>query len=420
MRIAMVSEHASPLAAITGEDAGGQNVHVAELATGLARIGHEVIVYTRRAQATIPDRVPFGEGVWVEHLRAGPAGPLSKDSLPPHMPEFGRELKKAWQRDRPDVVHAHFWMSGMAAIPVAADLGVPVVQTFHALGSTKRHFQGEADTSPPERDRVERFVARSSALVVATSQEEKEQLLTWGVRPERVTVVPCGVDMDRFTPEGPQAPGGERPRVLSLGRLVPRKGVDTIIRAMPDVPEAELLIAGGPYPHELETDPEISRLRTIADEAGLTDRVRFLGCVDRADVPALIRSVDVAVNVPWYEPFGISTVESMACGIPVIASRVGGHKDTVVHGETGLLVPSHQPGRLAQTLSWLLAEPAVRTLFSTAARERAEELYSWTEVVRATEECYRSVTSVTVPTPRTFHDRPSARAVGTVGRGSEE
>ena len=420
MRVAMVSEHASPLAVITGEDAGGQNVHVAELATGLARIGHEVIVYTRRAQATIPDRVPFGEGVWVEHLRAGPAGPLSKDSLPPHMPEFGRELKKAWQRDRPDVVHAHFWMSGMAAIPVAADLGVPVVQTFHALGSTKRHFQGGADTSPPERDRVERFVARSSALVVATSQEEKGATSHLGC--------PAGEGDGRalwgghgpLHPRGAQAPGGERPRVLSLGRLVPRKGVDTIIRAMPDVPEAELLIAGGPYPHELETDPEISRLRTIADEAGLTDRVRFLGCVDRADVPALIRSVDVAVNVPWYEPFGISTVESMACGIPVIASRVGGHKDTVVHGETGLLVPSHQPGRLAQTLSWLLAEPAVRTLFSTAARERAEELYSWTEVVRATEECYRSVTSVTVPTPRTFHDRPSARAVGTVGRGSEE
>ena len=420
MRIAMVSEHASPLAVITGEDAGGQNVHVAELATGLARIGHEVIVYTRRAQTTVPDRVPFGDGVWVEHLRAGPAGPLSKDRLPPHMPEFGRALKRAWRRDEPDVAHAHFWMSGMAAIPIAADLGIPVLQTFHALGSTKRRFQGEADTSPPERDRVERFVARASAMVIATSEEEKEQLLTWGVRPERVTVVPCGVDTTRFTPNGATAPRGKRPRVLSLGRLVPRKGVDTIIHAMSEVPEAELLVAGGPYPHELAADPEVSRLCAIADRLGLTGRVRFLGCVDRADVPALLRSVDVAVNVPWYEPFGISTVEAMACGIPVIASRVGGHKDTVVHGKTGLLVPSRQPGRLAESLGRLLAEPTVRALFSEASRERADELYSWAEVVRATEECYRSVTPVTVPTPRTFRDRPSARAVGAVGRGGEE
>ena len=420
MRIAMVSEHASPLAVITGEDAGGQNVHVAELATGLARIGHEVIVYTRRAQDTVPDRVPFCDGVWVEHVRAGPAGPLSKDRLPPHMPEFGRALRAAWRRDTPDVVHTHFWMSGMAAVPVAADLGIPVLQTFHALGATKRRFQGEADTSPPERERVERFVARSSAMVIATSEEEREQLLTWGVQPERVTVVPCGVDTARFSPVGDEAPRGKRPRVLSLGRLVPRKGVDTIIRAMPDVPEAELLVAGGPYPHELAEDPEVSRLRAIAERLGLADRVRFLGCVDRADVPALIRSVDVAVNVPWYEPFGISTVEAMACGVPVIASRVGGHKDTVVHGETGLLVPPRRPGSLAETLGRLLAEPAVRALFSEASRERAAELYSWAEVVRATEECYRSVASVTVPEPRTFRDRPATRAVGTVGRGSEE
>lgn len=185
MRIAMVSEHASPLACITGEDAGGQNVHVAELATELARRGHEVVVYTRRADSTTPDRVPFTEGVRVEHLRAGPAAQLGKDHLPPHMPAFGRGLRRAWPWWRPDVVHAHFWMSGMAAIPAAEALDIPVLQTFHALGSVKRRFQGAADTSPPERCEVERGVARKSTTVVATSREERAELLTWAFLPVR-------------------------------------------------------------------------------------------------------------------------------------------------------------------------------------------------------------------------------------------
>lgn len=420
MRIAMVSEHASPLACITGEDAGGQNVHVAELAVALARRGHEVVVYTRRAEVSTPDRVPFVEGVHVEHLRAGPAAPVGKDLLPPHMPEFGRELRRAWSRWRPDVVHAHFWMSGMAAIPATEALDIPLLQTFHALGAVKRRFQGAADTSPPERCDVERAVARASAMVVATSQEERIELLTWGIRPERVAVVPCGVDIERFSPFGPSAPRGEHARVLSLGRLVPRKGVDTVIRAMPMVPEAELIVAGGPHPPDLEADPEVGRLRVVAERLGVDDRVRFLGCVDHADVPPLIRSADVAVNVPWYEPFGISTLESMACGVPVIASRVGGHKDTVLPGETGALLPPRRPGRLAHTLRRLLADPTARELFAEASRERAEELYSWPEVARATEECYRTVTSSTIPRPRDPRGHTVVSAVGTAIAGGED
>lgn len=419
MRIAMVSEHASPLALITGEDSGGQNVHVAELATALARRGHDVVVHTRRTDPTLPDTVGFRDGVRVRHLRAGPAEPIGKDRLLPHMGEFERELTGVLARDRPDVVHAHFWMSGMAATGAGAALGIPVFQTFHALGSVKRRFQGLADTSPPERQRIEPSVALASDTVVATSGEERDELVGWGVRPERVAVVPCGVDTGRFTPDGAGARRGTRPRLLSLGRLVRRKGIDTVVTALAGVPDAELLVVGGPRPEQVSGDPEIARLRTAARRTGVDDRVRFLGCVDRDEVPELIRSSDVSVNVPWYEPFGISTVESMACGVPVVASWVGGHRDTVLHGETGLLVPARSPGRLAGAVRRLLARPDTRRAFSEAAGRRARELYSWSEVARATEQCYRSLTAGAVLPRAPEHDRVTERTAATAVGGDE-
>lgn len=419
MRIAMVSEHASPLALIAGEDAGGQNVHVAELATALARRGHDVVVHTRRTDPTTPDTVRFRDGVRVRHLGAGPAAPLAKDLLLPHMGEFERALTEALAHDRPDAVHAHFWMSGMAATGAGAALGIPVFQTFHALGAVKQRFQGIADTSPPERDRIEPAVARACDMVVATSEEERNELLTWGVESARIAVVPCGADTERFTRSGPSARRNGRPRLLSLGRLVPRKGVDTVIRALATVPDAELFVVGGPRPDEMTDDPEVVRLRTIALRLGVADRVRFLGCVDREEVPALVRSADLSVNVPWYEPFGISTVESMACGVPVIASRVGGHRDTVVHGETGLLVPARSPGRLAEKIRRLLAEPDTRGFYSEASERRARERYSWSEVARATEQCYRSQAPRAVLPRDPEHDRLTEQTAATTAGGEE-
>ena len=417
MRIAMVSEHASPLAAISGEDAGGQNVHVAELAVALAARGHEVVVYTRRTDAELADTVSLGQGVRVEHVRAGPTAPISKDDLPRYMPEFAQRLRAAWRIHRPDVVHAHFWMSGFASLRAANTLGLPVLQTFHALGTVKRRHQGTEDTSPVERIPTERAVARQCDMVVATSTDEGRELGEWGVPPDRVAVVPCGVDTGRFTPEGPHTPRGDRPRLLSLGRLVKRKGVDTVIRALAEVPEAELLIAGGADRERLWTQPEAVRLRMVAERMGVDDRVRFLGCVDRHEVPALLRSVDAAVNVPWYEPFGISTVEAMACGVPVVASHVGGHLDTVVHGRTGLLVPPRSPERLGRAVRWLLSDEATRTSFAEAAAERAREHYSWAEVARRTEECFlRCAAGARIPAQRADHSTP----VGTTAMGGEE
>jgi len=384
MRIAMVSEHASPLAAVGGVDSGGQNVHVESLARAVARAGHDVTVYTRRDSAELPDRVRTADGVLVEHLDAGPAAPVPRDELLPFVGQLGSELAARFAADPPDLVHAHFWMSGLAALSATRDLDVPVVQTFHALGVTKRRFQGRHDTSPPVRIRMERALARDVDRIVATCTDEVGELIRLGAARNRITVVPSGVDVDQFSPDGPVAERGDRPRVLCIGRLVPRKGFDTVIRALVGVPEAELIIAGGPAADELAGDPEAARLTRLAERFGVADRVRLVGAVARPDVPALLRSADLVVCTPWYEPFGIVPLEAMACGVPVVASAVGGFLDTVVDGATGTLVPPRRPDRLAAAMRRLLAEPFWREAYGTAGVDRARSRYSWDRIAAAT------------------------------------
>ena len=239
---------------------------------------------------------------------------------------------------RPDVVHAHYWMSGVASLDAAAQLRVPLVQTFHALGATKRRHQGSADTSPQARRWWEPALASSVAAVVATSADELEELRSEGARPRLTTIVPCGVDTTRFTPLTVR-PGPAR-RVVSVGRLVVRKGVDDVIRTLPQLPEAHLVIAGGSTSPE---DEDAGRLRSLAARLEVSDRVELIGPVDHEDVPALLRSADVVACVPWYEPFGMVALEAMACGVPVVASSVGGLRHLVVDQVTGLHVPPRDP-----------------------------------------------------------------------------
>ncbi|MFI0424674.1 glycosyltransferase [Spongiactinospora sp. 9N601] len=382
MRIDLVSEHADPLAAVGGVDAGGQNVHVAALATALAARGHEVTVHTRRTSPDGPQAVPMAPGVTVEHVPAGPAMPLPKDELLPHMPAFARHLAARWAADPPDVAHTHFWMSGLAALAAAREVPVPVVHTYHALGTVKRRWQGDADTSPARRVGIETEIGVRADAIVATCHDEAEELRAMGVPLSRVRVVPCGVDLELFRPDGPMAArDGDRPRVLSIGRLVPRKGVETIIEALCQVPEAELVIAGGDV-----RDAEAVRLAGLAARRGVADRVRLIGSVARADVPALLRSADVLVTVPWYEPFGMVPLEAMACGVPVIASAVGGHLDSVAG--CGLLIPPRRPRALAAALRELLCHPDLRAALEKAGERRAQARYGWPTVAAATETVY--------------------------------
>jgi glycosyltransferase involved in cell wall biosynthesis len=387
MRIAMVSEHASPLAPLGGVDAGGQNVHVAELSARLGRHGHDVVVYTRRTDPGQQERVDSGHGFEVVHVPAGPAADLPKDELYPYMREFGDWLVGEWAVDQPDVVHAHFWMSGVASVRAGRELGLPVVQTFHALGVVKKRYQGDADTSPPERIAAERTIGRLASGVIATCTDELFELVRLGVPRSKVSVVPCGVDVDRFRPGGPAADRGAPNRLLAIGRLVPRKGFDIGIAALRGLPDTELVIAGGMPAGEQAADPEVTRLRDVAWRFGVADRVRLLGQVGQDAMPTLLRSADIVLCTPHYEPFGIVPLEAMACGVPVVASAVGGLTDTVVDGVTGLHVPPRRPRAVQVAARSLLEDRVRRVAMSAAGRDRACSRYTWdrvaTETVRA-------------------------------------
>jgi glycosyltransferase involved in cell wall biosynthesis len=390
-RVAIVSEHASPIAVIGSSDAGGQNVYVAAVANELAARGIEVVVYTRRDDPAGPDRVVLGSGVTVQYVDAGPRAQVPKDALLPFMAGFGRQLARAWDEWRPDVVHAHYWMSGLASVDAAARVGVPVVQTFHALGATKRRNQGTADTSPAERQRWERALASSVAAVVATSEDELEELRAEGAQPRLTTVVACGVDTSRFAPAAARPrPAG---RLVSVGRLVERKGVDDLIRSLPKLPGVRLSIAGGSVG---SGDADAHRLRTLADCLGVSARVDFVGPLAHDDVPQLLRSADVVACVPWYEPFGMTALEAMACGMPVVVSAVGGLRRLVVDQETGLHVPPRDPDRIAAAILKLLDDADLRIrLGANAARHAAS--YTWGRVADVLLQLYAHVVGEKTP-----------------------
>ncbi|HEY4279643.1 MAG TPA: glycosyltransferase [Conexibacter sp.] len=419
MRIAMVSEHASPLAVLGGVDAGGQNVHVAALATELARQGAEVVVHTRRDDPAPPRRVPLAPGVEVDHIDAGPPADVPRDALLPHMEAFAAELGDSWRIERPDVVHAHFWTSGHAALLAARELGIPVVQTFHALGVVRRRHQGAKDTSPPARAEIEQQVLRRADHVIATCSDEVFELLRLGASRARVTVIPCGVDLETFTPDGRRA--RRRPgllRIVSLGRLVERKGVGNVISALARVPDAELVVAGGPPRDGLASDPEARRLMQLAREHGVADRVTLLGRMPRAEAAALLRSADAVVCVPWYEPFGIVPLEAMACGAPVVAAAVGGLIDTVVDGVTGVHVPPRDPERLAEALQALLDDPERRAAYGQAGVERARRRYGWPRIAAATLDVYARVIERSGDSARTGARARASRAAAGSRSGS--
>jgi len=392
VKIALVSEHASPLALLGGDDAGGQNVHVGELAKALGRQGIEVVVHTRRDDPALTRRVPFAPNVVVDHVSAGPPEPLPKDELLPYMGAFAEDLADSWKVERPDGVHSHFWMSGLAALEAARSVDIPVLHTYHALGSEKRTQQGTADTSPDTRIAIEERIAREADALVATTRAEAKVLQTMGADRSRIAVIPCGVDLQRFHPGDPTSRSttrctadrqASRPRVVAASRLVPRKGVADLITALQWVPDAELVVAGGGPAGLVLDDPEGARLQRLAETLGVDGRVGFLGAVRREDMPDLLRSADVVACCPWYEPFGLVAVEAMACGVPVLATEVGGLAESVVDGLTGVHVQPRNPRSIAEGLCGLLSDDHQRPAMGRAAAERALG-YGWDDVARRT------------------------------------
>ncbi|MES2991888.1 MAG: glycosyltransferase family 1 protein [Pseudomonadota bacterium] len=399
-RIALISEHASPLAALGGTDAGGQNVYVAHVARCLARAGHHVDVLTRRDAAHLPAAVDICPGMRVLHIDAGPATHVPKEALLDHMPAFAESALQLLQHSvRYDVVHANFFMSGLVGLKLRERLRVPLVVTFHALGLVRREHQGSQDTFPEARIGIERQIVRTAERIVAECPQDHADLVRlYGATPGRVATVPCGVDLAEFSP-------GSRTRarraldladdefvVLQLGRLVPRKGIDNVIRAVacmrPGLRVRLLVVGGDSAEPDEQATPEIGRLRALAQRCGIAHRVTFTGHRQGAALRDCYVAADVFVSTPWYEPFGITPLEAMACARPVIGSAVGGIKFSVVDEVTGFLVPPRDPEALARRLGVLHDNPALAQALGRAGARRVRERFTWNHVSQSLLEVY--------------------------------
>ncbi|MFD2569845.1 glycosyltransferase family 4 protein [Spirosoma soli] len=407
-RLALISEHASPLALVGGVDAGGQNIAVAELAYHLAKLGYGVDVFTRWDDANLPETVEWKPGVRVVHVQAGPTTFVPKEELLCYMDEFTENAIRFIDRqtDPYKLIHAHFFMSGLVAANIKRSLGIPFVVTFHALGEVRKQIQGSCDQFPPERFTIEqRVICEADALVALCHQDREDLVNLYEADRAKIFTIANGFNPDEFYPiDKPLARivlglDPAEPVILQLGRMVPRKGVDNVVRALGHLRRAygmvaRLLIVGGesdlPDP---DLTPEIGRLQELAKEEGVEQWVTFTGRRQRETLRYYYSAADVFVTTPWYEPFGITPLEAMACGTPVVGSAVGGIKQTVLDGETGFLVPANDPQALAAKLAALLYSKKLRLVMSEEAIQHVQDNYTWFEIAHQTANLYELVLS---------------------------
>lgn len=379
MKIALVARHAPAGATPADLYAGEQAAHVTGLGNALAARGHHVVIYARKDDPGMPDRETLAPRLTARYIKAGPPAPVSDDKLTQYVAEMGRYLTQRWQKDTPDIVHAHHWTSGLAALVASRERPVPIVQSFGSLAvAEQRH--GVPGPRDGARVRMEACIARTVTGVFAHTSEEVRHLASLGIGGTRVRVVPSGVDTTRFDPEGPAARRHAEVRLLQVGSPGEHQRLDQLVRIMPDLPDAELVLAEGADHEQLGSDLAYKRLGKLAAALGVADRVSFTGHVPSRNLAALLRSADVFVSAATYEPYGTAAISAMACGKPIVANAVGAYSDAVVDGTTGLLLPPGHCDALARRLRELVATPMKLTGYGIAAADRARSRYPWDRI----------------------------------------
>lgn len=410
MRIAMLSVHTCPLAALGGKDTGGMNVYVRELSRELGRRGVMVDVFTRSQDPSVPHLVEPWPGVRVVHVPAGPEAPYDRRQVFQFLPEFVERVRTfaASEGAAYDLIHGHYWLSGWAALQLRESWGAPVVQMFHTLGRLKESSAGSgALREAPERAEVEALVMRRANRIVAATPADREQMIElYGADPGRIAVIAPGVDLELFRPiprEEARAyvglAGCREHLLLFVGRLDPVKGLNVLFEALclllrdlgTDGRLGVCLAVIGGDSESLEAlRDEATCLDEVRERYGLREMVAFLGSRGQETLPYYYSAADLCVMPSLYESFGLVALEAMACGTPVVASRVGGLPYLVRDGETGLLVPENDAPALAQALKELLSQPELRERFGRRALEVARE-YSWQRVASESLALYEEV-----------------------------
>jgi D-inositol-3-phosphate glycosyltransferase len=381
--------HTCPLAPLGGWETGGMNVYVRELGRALGARGVGVDIFTRRQSIDVPDVVDYAPGARVIHLDAGPHRHVDKYDVLEYLPDFacGVQRFRALTGASYDVVHSHYWLSGRLGVLFADRWGVPLVSTFHTLAELKNRVAETAvDREQAVRSDIERRTMAGSDRIVALTSVDRQQMMRHYGRVAPIVVIPGGVDLEHFrrTPRlaARAALGldGHRKIILFVGRIQRLKGLDVLFRAferLGDV-EAQLLVIGGQPGTTLETR-EISRLQHLATRLGIAERTRFVGAVPHETLPLYYSAADVTAMPSSYESFGLVAVESLACGTPVVATRVGGLTSIVRDGETGLLVPWRDADLFAERLRTLLRDRRLRAKLARNARESVLG-YGWDRI----------------------------------------
>ncbi|MGE5221046.1 MAG: glycosyltransferase [Omnitrophica WOR_2 bacterium] len=410
MRIAMLSYHTCPLATLGGKDTGGMNVYVRDLTRYLGRMGIHVDVFTRSQDEHVPHVLhDLGYGNRVVHVPAGPESPLPKLELVNYLPEYvSGILDFAESKDlHYDLIHSHYWMSGLAARELKEKWGVPVIHMFHTLGLMKQRvarLPGEAEGD--YRLRGERDVIRLADRIIAATLAELAQL-QWLYQTDtrKVIIIPPGVDLDHFYPIPPDEakefigiPKDQR-MLLFVGRIEPLKGVDTLIQAIALLQsEAEFsgediclsVIGGEPDVSPQSLSDEMARLQDLRKQSSARDLVAFLGRRSQDTLPYYYSAAEAVVVPSYYESFGMVALEAMACGTPVVASQVGGLAFLVQDGQTGFTVPVDEPQALADRLAELINDPDLRREMGAQAADFARE-YAWEKIAARIVKVYQEV-----------------------------
>lgn len=405
--IAMISYHTCPLAVLGGKDTGGMNVYVRELTRHLGKLGVHVDVFTRSQDEHVPHVLHnLGYGNRVVHIPAGPEVPLPKPQLAKYIPVFADCIAEfaAEKGIHYDLIHSHYWMSGIAAKTLKARWNVPVVEMFHTLGQMKNRIA----RSPSEMEGEYRIdgeyevIEAADRIIAATPAEQSQLEFLYQTATRKITIIPPGVDTSHFYPIPPdeaksviEIPTSDK-ILLFVGRIEPLKGVDTLIRSiallrerglLADHPHDLAIIGGDPNVSQAEMNLEMARLQALCRELNLQDLVIFLGKRDQDTLPYYYSAAEVLIMPSHYESFGMVALEAMACGTPVVASQVGGLAFLVQDGVTGYVVPDGDPALLADRLEKVIRNPKLRQTLGEQAAAYAQE-YAWEKIAQRVLQVY--------------------------------
>jgi len=388
LKIAMLSAHSCPVGNLGAKDTGGMSVYIRELAYELGKQGHLVDVYTRVHDPKDRQIYEFGQNARLIHLRAGEDEEIHKLAVYPHLPDFTGNLESFRKRNdlQYDLIFSHYWLSGLAGEHLQRWWNVPHIIMFHTLGVIKNAV-GVGEDEPELRIETERALTQNCHHIIATTEKEKEELIQrYGALPERISVVPCGVNLEQFKPMDQESARqylgfGDDKIILFVGRIDPLKGIDKLIKAIPYLQNIQglrlVVIGGGEH-----SQREIEKLQELAGNLNIQDSVAFPGLVKHDQLPYFYSAADACVVPSYYESFGLVALESLACGTPVVATDVGNLKSVIRQGETGYVVIDNAPHRLADKIALLLSRPST-DIESTLSIRASVSSFSWSNIAEA-------------------------------------